>query len=131
MRRVKRHDGGDEMTFNQTHRHHLVRQITRQCIDIAATAAIDLRPNYSLTLDQQKLRIHLQAGTVILNAPLQHVGGRGILRNSVYRNAQLARVQLTQNRNGLGRDCIAKGLIGKSLVLEWLNTNGDVARCRC
>jgi hypothetical protein len=77
----------------------------------------------------------------MLNAPLQQVIGLGILRNifgktltiPLFRrrrnlNTQLSRVQLLQKRNGLSRDGIAKGLLAKSLVMEWFNTDCYVAR---
>jgi hypothetical protein len=101
---------------------------------------VDLGPNYRPSLNKQELRIHPQATAVMLNAPLQQVHGLGILRN-IFRetltfpllrgrrnlNTQLSRVELLQKRNGLSRDGIAKGLLAKSLIMQWSNTNCYVA----
>jgi hypothetical protein len=98
---------------------------------------VDLGPNYRPSLNKQELRIHPQATAVMLNAPLQQVPGLGILRN-IFRetltfpllrgrrnlNTQLS---LLQKRNGLSRDGIAKGLLAKSLIMQWSNTNCYVA----
>jgi hypothetical protein len=102
---------------------------------------VDLGPNYSPSVNKQELRIHPQATTVMLNAPLQQVVGLGIPRNIFSKtltipllrgrrnlNTQLSRVQLLQKRNGLSRDGIAKRLLAKSLVMEWFNANCYVAR---
>ena len=108
---------------------------------MAPMTLVDLGPNYSPSLNKRELRIHPQATAVMLNAPLQQVIGFGILRNIFSKtltipllrgrrnlDTQLSRVQLLQKRNGLSRDGIAKGLLAKSLVVEWLNKNCYVAR---